>query len=239
MNEEEIRAFALEYAKQNKLRIARELANTSIYLPETNPISVFMAGSPGAGKTEFSKSLIEILEKGQKRHVVRIDGDEVRQLIPGYTGDNSYLFQGAISLVVEKMHDLVLHSNQSFILDSTFSKFEKASLNIQRSLDKKRPILIFYMYQQPGIAWKFTQAREMIEGRRVSKEAFVDAFIGSYETLMRVSDELRDDDIIIYFVKKNFEKNSVENIIEITKGQEQIDRYIGKVYTKDELESLL
>src|SRR3989338_6865478 len=136
MTDEEIRAQAIEFAKQNKVRIAEEMADPAKYAPDTVPISVFMAGSPGAGKTEFSKSLIKILEADEERRVVRIDGDEVRPLIPGYTGNNSHLFQGAISLVVEKMHDLVLHNKQNFVLDSTFSNYAKATDNVRRSLEK-------------------------------------------------------------------------------------------------------
>ncbi|MEK7178926.1 MAG: zeta toxin family protein [Patescibacteria group bacterium] len=105
MTDEEICIQAIEFAKKNKVRIAEELTDPAKYEPEITPVSVFMAGSPGAGKTEFSKSLIEILEADQERRVVRIDSDEIRRLIPGYTGNNSHLFQGAISLVVEKMHD--------------------------------------------------------------------------------------------------------------------------------------
>ena len=51
-------ALAWASKKRNKNAIARRLTNTELYLPEENPVSVFMAGSPGAGKTESSKELI-------------------------------------------------------------------------------------------------------------------------------------------------------------------------------------
>src|SRR3989344_1223698 len=153
MTDEEIRLVAIEFAKRNKISIAKELTDPTKYAPDIVPVSVFMAGSPGAGKTEFSKSLIKILEADEERHVVRIDGDEVRPLIPGYTGNNSHLFQGAISLVVEKMHDLVLHNKQNFVLDSTFSNYAKGADNIRRSLKKSRAVFIFYIYQKPEVAW--------------------------------------------------------------------------------------
>ena len=99
MTDEEIREQAIEFAKKNKVRIAKELTDPTKYLPSARPISVFMAGSPGAGKTEYSKELIEILEKDDRRFV-RIDGDDIRSRIPGYNGNNSHLFQGAISMRV-------------------------------------------------------------------------------------------------------------------------------------------
>lgn len=63
MINEEIRVQAIEFAKRNKIRIVKELTDTEKYAPDAVPISAFMAGSPGAGKTEFSKSLIKILEE--------------------------------------------------------------------------------------------------------------------------------------------------------------------------------
>src|SRR3989344_5801466 len=167
MNDEEICSKAIVFAKYNKEKIARKLTDPAIYIPDAVPISVFMAGSPGAGKTEFSKNLISILEKNNEHRVVRIDGDEIRSLITGYVGSNSYLFQGAVSLIVEKIHDRVLHNSQTFVFDSTFSKYDKAIDNIKRSLKKKRPVFIFYVYQKPEVAWKFTEAREKTEGRNI------------------------------------------------------------------------
>lgn len=237
MTDEEIRAAAIKFAKQNKNRIARELTDPTKYVPDTIPISVFMAGSPGAGKTEFSKNLINILEAGKERRVVRIDGDEIRTLIPGYTGSNSHLFQGAISLIVEKMHDHVLNHKQSFVLDGTFSKYEKATDNIKRSLKHNRQVFIFYIYQKPEIAWKFTQAREKTEGRNIPKSAFIEQFLGAIKTVNRISIEVNDD-VSIFLVKKDFEKNIVENLVKIPNGM-QIDDYIEKNYTKDELEKCL
>ena len=43
---------AYRFAKSNKTSIGRRITDKSIYLAEAEPVSVFMAGSPGAGKTE-------------------------------------------------------------------------------------------------------------------------------------------------------------------------------------------
>lgn len=238
MTDEEIRAKAIDFAKHNKVNIAKKLTDPARYAPEIVPVSAFMAGSPGAGKTEFSKSLIKILEGDSERSVVRIDGDEIRPSISGYTGNNSHLFQGAISLIVEKMHDLVLRQKQSFVLDGTFAKYEKASDNIRRSLEKSRPVFVFYIYQSPEVAWKFTQAREQIEGRSIPKSAFIEQFLGARETIIRIFAEFGDK-ITIFFVRKDFEKNSVENMFKISHGKSQIDQYIGNEYTKEKLEKYL
>jgi UDP-N-acetylglucosamine kinase len=66
-----------------------------------------MAGLPGAGKTESSKELLAELEsKEPKARILRIDPDDLRCEFPSYTGRNSYLFQGAISIVVGRILDL-------------------------------------------------------------------------------------------------------------------------------------
>lgn len=52
-----IKESAILYAKKHKKRLTKELASKAIYKPETDPVSVFMAGSSGAGMA--SECLIE------------------------------------------------------------------------------------------------------------------------------------------------------------------------------------
>ena len=139
---------AEEFARTHKKRLAKELTDISKFSPDATPVSVFMAGSLGAGKTEFSKRLIDSLEENKKHRVIRIDGDELRRLFPGYTGTNSYIFQSAVSIIVDKIHDMALENKQTFLLDGTLSKYDKAAENITRSLSKNRPVLIFYVYKK-------------------------------------------------------------------------------------------
>jgi hypothetical protein len=57
--ETRIEREAIEYARAHKKDIAKRLTDPAIYIPEKNPVSVFMAGSPGAGKTEASIELLK------------------------------------------------------------------------------------------------------------------------------------------------------------------------------------
>ncbi len=240
MDENEIQATALKFARENRKRIAKEFTDLKKYHPDAAPVSVFMAGSPGAGKTEFSKNVIsyDILGKEKDYRVIRIDGDDVRSLLPGYTGNNSSLFQGAVSLIVEKIHDFALTQRQSFVLDGTFSKYEKAAKNVRRSLNKGRRVFVFYVYQNPETAWKFTEKREVAEGRNIPKNKFIEQFFGAKETVVRLLGEFGED-VTIFLVKKDYEKNTVEKVVEIKKGGSSIDEYIKDKYTKNELEALL
>jgi glutaredoxin-related protein len=238
MNDDTIKAQAIEYAKRNKKQIAEKLIDANKYQPDDVPISIFMCGSPGAGKTEFSKNVIAILEANLGNHIIRIDGDEIRTELPGYTGTNSYLFQPAISIIVDKMHDIVLKKRHNFLLDGTFSKYEKAKDNITRSLNRGRKVYIFYIYQDPLTAWRFTEKREALEGRNIPKESFIQQFFGAKDTINRISLEFGDQ-VTIYFVKKDFELNTVEDTQEIKANSTTVDTFIEKQYTEQELTELL
>jgi len=172
-DEEKIKQKAIAFAKENKKDIGRRFTDKDTFLPEKDPVSVFMAGSPGAGKTEASKSLIDRLLQGHLK-VLRIDPDELRSEFEDYTGDNSWLFQGAVSILVEKIHDLALKQKQSFLLDGTMSHYDVAEKNVDRSLKKGRLVQILYVYQEPCLAWEFVKARESEEGRRIEPEHFID-----------------------------------------------------------------
>lgn len=138
--EEAIHQKALSYARSNKKDIAKRFTDTQKFPPEEHPVSVFMAGSPGAGKTESS---IELLSKFSTP-VIRIDIDELRSEFEGYTGSNAYLFQAAAAVLLERIHDMALDQRQSFILDGTLSRYDIAEKNIRRSLDKGRTVQILY-----------------------------------------------------------------------------------------------
>jgi UDP-N-acetylglucosamine kinase len=230
--------IAIQFAHSNKKTIAREIGNTETYPSEDRPVSIFMAGSPGAGKTEFSKELIQTLDGSTAP--VRIDTDELRQRIPGYSGNNSYIFQPAASILVEKLHDHVLHVRQSFILDSTFSRTGKARLNIQRSLGRGRPVFIFYVYDDPIVAWKFTQAREMDEGRNIPKTAFIEEFFGAMDTVERMRKEFGNS-ITVFMVKKDLANPEGEKqfVVSLASPNSTIDNYVNRKYTREELSKIL
>jgi len=228
---------AIAYAKAHKKEIAAELTDLSRFPADAEPVSVFMAGSPGAGKTEFSKAVLALLEEARAHRVVRIDSDDFRARIPGYTGSNSYLFQGAVSVIAERVHDVVLSNQQSFIFDGTLANYDKAVENIRRSLAKGRRVFVFYVYQRPETAWRFTRAREQAEGRHIPRAAFIEQFLNARSTVDAIVRECGDA-VTVMLVKKDFEKNSVEKIERIT-AENQIDAHIAERYTEHDLEHLL
>jgi len=132
----------------------------------------------------------------------------------------------------------VLHKKQTFILDGTFAKYEKAVANIQRSLDKHRRVFIFYVYQTPLNAWRFTQAREQLEGRNIPKSAFIDQFFGAKETIERLHHEFSEQ-VVIFIVKKDVTTNATKEVVKMVDPNSSIDSYLGERYSKEELEKSL
>jgi len=224
---------AKEFIKKNEKLLIETFADPKLYPPRKNPFSIFMAGSPGAGKTEFSRGLIDSVEN--PLYAVRIDADEIKGLIPQYTGKNSDIIQGAASLGVEKLYDNALHNNQNVIVDGTLQNYDKAFSNIKRSIDKKRFVVIFYLYQDPLIAWGFTKKREKLEGRHIPKEAFINAFFAAKENVNKLKSEFKEK-VVVFLIKKTDINNNKESVrINI----DNIDNYIKEKYTKNSLNSKL
>lgn len=229
--EQQIADEALAFAKANKKTIARRLTNPETYQSEQEPVSVFMAGSPGAGKTEAS---IELLKQIDGPAIMRIDPDELRSELPGYTGDNAWLFQRAVSVLVEKIHDMALDQRQSFLLDGTLSHYDVANKNITRSLDKGRLIQILYVYQDPCLAWEFVQAREAAEGRRIRPEHFIDQYFAARDVVNRLKREYGAAIKVDLLLKNNDNTNRLYQA-----GIDQIDSHVPEKYTRGDIERLL
>lgn len=229
--EQAIADAAVAFVRKHRTAIAKRLTDPAVYPPESQPVSVFMAGSPGAGKTEASKALIA--DQGWA-NVLRIDPDELRSQIDGYSGRQSWLFQGAVSLLVERVHDRALEQRQSFLLDGTLSSYEVALKNVNRSLKHGRTVQILYVYQEPALAWEFVQAREVLEGRNIRPEHFLEQYFSSRETVNRLKRELGPRIAVDLLLKNN------DNTKRMYKaGVDQIDHHIPEKFSPDDVRRML
>ncbi len=231
LNEEEkaICEQAIAFARKNKKSVALEITDLAIYPADSNPVSVFMAGSPGAGKTEASKALLTAVEE-EGTKTVRIDPDELRGRFEGYSGDNSWLFHPATSILVDKIHDLVLKNEQNFLLDGTLSNYDKARSNIERSLKRDRFVQIYYVYQEPEMAWRFVKAREKQEGRRILPEHFIEQYFAARKAVNQLKIDFGKD-IRVDLLLKNLDGSD-----KVYKANvDQIDNHIPEKYTEEDL----
>lgn len=237
MNDDSLKEIAVNYAKKHKKEIAIKETSIELYKSEKDPTSVFMAGSPGAGKTESSKWLLKKLSGGDDvQKVLRIDTDDLRLYFDscGYDGRNSHIFQYPASILVSKIHDLALSNSQSFIFDGTFANLDRARENIQRSLNKNRMVQILYVYQDPVQAWEFVKQREEKEGRRIRKDDFIQKYFNSRFVVNSMKQEFGSD-IQIDILHKN--NDFTHKLYE--RNVESIDIYIPETYTNDTLIKML
>ncbi len=233
LDEERIAQVAWDYAKKHRTEIARRLTDPAIFVPEVNPVSVFMAGSPGAGKTEASIELLNL--KGQDgAKVLRIDPDELRAELPGYTGNNAWLFQRAVTPIVERIHDLALDQQQSFLLDGTLSSYSVAEKNIERSLKRRRTVQILYVYQEPEQAWKFVQAREAADGRRIQPEDFARQYFAARDAVNSLKAKFGKEIYVDLLMKNNDGSHQFYRA-----GIDQIDNHIPESYSVTDVRRIL
>src|SRR3989344_5468087 len=181
-----IRDQAIAYVREHRDKIIHEIAGDKKYIG--NPaLSIFMAGSPGAGKTETSKVLLSLFDNTPlQNNIIRLDPDEIRGLLPQYQGGNAHIFQQPIAIATNYIFNHVIKENMHILLDGTFSNYDYAYQNVTKSLKKNRVIIIMYSYVDPISAWAFTQAREAKEGRKITKQVFIDALFGSLETIKKI-----------------------------------------------------
>ncbi len=220
---------AYRWIKKHEKTIIQEFINADQFVSDSQPITLFMAGTPGVGKTEVSRQLIRRFQQKP----VRIDADEIRAKCPGYKGANAHVFQKAATKGVHILYDYALKKHVNVILDGTFA-YANALENIKRSLDYNRKVEIFFVYQDPVQAWDFTKKREEIEHRRVDKATFINSYFKSKENVNSAKEKYGKD-IELNLLIKDYEKNLEKLELNIQK----IESFLKKVYTREELEEIL
>lgn len=228
---EEIKAAetANTWVREHKRELIEQYASLEKSPARKKPIAVFMAGSPGAGKTEFSETLEEILNNDAPP-IARIDPDEIRMNLPGYEGGKAYVLQKAVSRAVHEIFNSLIARKQGFILDGTLSNYEKAVQNIERTLSRGYYVNIFYVYQEPESAWAFTQAREKIEGRRIELDTFIQQYFAAKEVVNRIKSECGKDVRVMLIIK-----DARQNIKDYKINIDSIDAYLKQKYTEKTL----
>lgn len=227
----ELQENALTYVKSHTKEIVARFAPPLDCHPVENPVSLFMAGSPGAGKTEVSKSLIKKFNDTP----IRIDADDIRPLCPGYTGLNAHIFQKAANKGVNILYDYALDKKLNCILDGTFA-YGDAEGNIQRSISRGRRVEIWFVYQEPVKAWKLTKVRESKENRHVSKEIFIKAFKNARANVKAVKDKFGNS-VELNVLTKDYSSGTEEFQLNASSGD--LDRLTASSYPLEELDKLL
>ncbi len=234
MDDKKIKHEAMSYARKIKKEFARQFTSRSVYPSEKDPVSVFMAGSPGAGKTEASIQLLRI-QGIDESQVIRIDPDEFRVKFKEYNGNNAHLFQGAISILVSRVIDMALKQKQSFLLDGTLaSEYDLAKANIERSINKDRLVQIYYVYQEPLLAWDFVKAREFVEGRKIKRGAFIDQYFTARNNVNRLKKDFGNK-VKLDLLLKNYDGTPRFYYMNV----DNVDNHIREKYTQMSIEQII
>jgi len=232
--EKQLQREAKSLAKKTPFlkEIYKELIGGRDFSSLTQAAAVFMAGSPGAGKTEVAKNLSASFSP----EPVRIDADDFRARFYGYDGTNSHIFQEAATMVVQKMLDRVLRAAKDgpaipFILDGTLA-YARVESNLKRAIDRGYAVEIYYVYQKPSLAWRFTQARAAEDGRIVPLDAFIKTFRLARENVIRMKKQFGNDVKITVIIKNTDATDSkVYAYVEL----EHLEKLLGTVYTDSDL----
>lgn len=233
--DELVKKEAISFIKSNVKILIEKFANPTYHIPSDHPFTIFMAGSPGAGKTEFSKAFIEEMKlKDPVMTIVRIDADEIKNLIPGYNGHNSSDVHAAASIGVEKLFDHVQNKSLNVVVDGTFASYEISRKDILRAIGRNRRVGIKYLYQEPALAWKFTQIREKVEGRNITKEVFIAEYLAAMENVNKAKQEFGNQvelDLII--------KNYSNKLEKLNLNIDKVDSYVNNIYNRVSLEEII
>lgn len=120
----------------------------------------------------------------------------------------------------------------SFILDGTLS-ISKSYQNIERAVNRGYAVQVFYVHQDPTVAWGFTKKREKIEGRVVPREQFINAYLMSRRNIVKIKKDFGEK-IELNIVFKNYQ-NKVAEVSYDTQSPELI---LPESYKREELEEI-
>ena len=214
-----------EWARANKKTIAREFIRNLDKEPSDSPTAVFTAGLPGAGKTEFTKELL----KDIAGDTLRIDMDEIACRIQGYKPRVADLFRAGASIILDRIYDEALKAHIDFVMDGTLSH-PKAIDNIKRALEKGYVVKVYFIHQEPVIAWQFTKDRELIERRSIDRAKFVETYYRLHENMVILQN--LNKNVTVSIILKNADNRIGSQYEDIP----DIYAIIPKPLAKDQLE---
>ena len=216
-----------DWIRENKKSFAENFFTKSNAKSIKEPIAIFMAGLPGAGKTELSKNLLLHLPTG----ILRLDMDEIAEQIPGYTPQHADEFRKPATTFLNRIYDESLKRKYPIMMDGTFGS-KNAIKNIKRAISHGYIAILLYVYQDPNIAWDFTKARKKVEHRAISEDGFIETY---FNLLLNLKTILTDkpDNLYIDAIIKFKDNQNYDYLPDIT--TQDIDNIVKETYNKDTL----
>ena len=154
----------------------------------------FMAGIPGAGKTEFAENTIRT-----NSEFISIEHDKLVEYIDSYRPEEYYNYRKAGSVLVTRIFDECLRNGYSFIFDGTLSH-ENGIKNVNRCLDAGYDVIVVYIVQDPALAWELTQARELVKKRSIARAGFVETCQKLNANLLNIFERHKNDPMFNFWL---------------------------------------
>ena len=216
-----------EWIRKHKREFINSLITKSGATPDGNPSAIFMAGLPGAGKTEFSKNLISNL----RLNVVRLDMDEIAANIEGYKPEIADRYREGASSLLNGAFDIVIKRGLDFIMDGTFSS-KYAQRNVCRAINHGYSVKIIYIYQDPKLAWHFTLEREKVEHRLIDLDGFVESYFNTIRNIYDVLNTTLTAKIALDIILKDGYNKSreIKSNVSANVSANDIDKIINNCY---------
>jgi len=201
MTEEDAKKWAKD--KANQLKVIQSCIMDCNNLRNAK-IAIFMAGIPGAGKTEFVRNLKVVKDK----EMIVIEHDQLVEHIDGYQAECYYTFRKAGSVLVTKLFDECLRHFYPFIFDGTLSH-DTGFKNIEKCLKRGYEVIVIYIHQDVESAWKLTQDRELIKKRAIERSGFVQTCQKIHTNLRKIFATFSSHDQFAFWV---IEKNGAPGL---------------------------
>lgn len=233
MSEEDAKKWVKDKANQRRV-ISRFYED---YPPKQGRICYFMAGIPGAGKTEFAENTI----RESKPVLVPIEHDKLVEYIPKYKPENYYNYRKAGSTLVTAIFEVCLKNGYAFVFDGTLAH-ENGVRNISKALDAGYEVFIIYILQDAKMAWQLTQDRELVKKRAIEKVGFIETCRKINLNLLHIFSLYKNDSKFNFWIINKRGELGMENATAILHGygldnSTQIEKELNKSYNISVIES--
>lgn len=225
MNEEESKHWVKN--KTNQAKVVTSFFNRNE--PRKNKIAFFMAGIPGAGKTEFAENARKAITG-----LTSIEHDQLVEYIDGYQPEAYYNYRKAGSVLVTRVFNECLQNGYSFIFDGTLSH-ENGAKNILRALKNDYKVIVVYVVQDANVAWELTQAREVVKKRAIERNGFVATCNKINKNLLNIFKQHKDDPRFSFWLLDKQGHREMEKATAILHGSDlnksdEIEKALHKTY---------
>ncbi len=198
MSEDEAKEWVKDKANQQMV-VDRFFSD---YKPAETKLAFFMAGIPGAGKTEFAERFNKVVK------LAPIEHDKLVEYINGYRPEEYYNYRKAGSVLVTRILNECLKRGHGFIFDGTLSH-EGGYRNIEKTLKKEYRVQVIYIVQDAQLAWNLTRDRELVKKRAIEKQGFIDTCNKITKNLSAIFTRFRAQTRFAFII---FDKNGLSSM---------------------------